>query len=110
MADFPFFWHLMETIHQSTISHPVPTSASGKPEGFIISIQCKSLQKTVLANQKFLNFSCRYNFKRINNFAERTDTFEHIPQDMAQIQLCELRTKIKQRAFGKVTAHTIFRK
>lgn len=43
--------------------------------------------------------------------AEGTDTSEqseHIPPDMARMQLCELRRRIKQRAFGKVTAHRIF--
>lgn len=52
MADFLFFWHLVQAIHQSTIFHPVPIFASGKSKGFIILIQCKSLKKTVLANQK----------------------------------------------------------
>lgn len=45
----------------------------------------------------------------MNNFAERTDAFEqseHIPQDMAHTEFCELRTKLKQRAFGK---HTMLR-
>lgn len=49
----------------------------------------------------------------MNNFAERTDTFgqsERIPQDVAHTQLCELRTKIKQRAYGKGTALRIFLK
>lgn len=105
-ADFPFFWHLVETTHQSTILYPVPTFASEKSKSFIILIQCKSLKKHSWLTKKILNFFCRYNFKRMNKFSERTDAFEqseHIPQGMAHTEFCELRAKLKQRAFGKHT-------
>lgn len=93
--------------YTSTILYTVPTFASEKSKSFIILIQCKSLKKTALAKQKIPELFLQIQFQKNGSFCRENRCFEqseHIPQDMARAEFCELRTKLKQRAFGKQSA------